>query len=44
MHLIIDGYNLLALTGTTGGLPHSDDAREALLRDLAAYRHRKGTR
>jgi hypothetical protein len=42
MHLIIDGYNLLALTGTTGGLPHSDDAREALLRDLAAYRHRKG--
>ena len=42
MHVIIDGYNLLALTGTTGGGMHSDDAREALLRVLAAYRHRKG--
>ena len=42
MHVIIDGYNLLALTGTTGLRPYSDDAREALLRDLAAYRHRRG--
>jgi uncharacterized protein len=42
MHVIIDGYNLLALTGTTGGGAQADDAREALLRVLAAYRHRKG--
>jgi predicted RNA-binding protein with PIN domain len=38
LHLIIDGYNLLA----TGNSRHSEMAREALLRDLAAYRHRKG--
>ncbi len=41
MHVIIDGYNLLARVGGTGVL-HSEMAREALLRDLAAYRQRKG--
>lgn len=44
LHLIIDGYNLLAAAGRvarTGG-PYSDMARESLLRDLAAYRQRKG--
>lgn len=41
MHLIIDGYNLLARVGGMGVL-HSEVAREALLRDLAAYRQRKG--
>jgi uncharacterized protein len=40
LHLIIDGYNVLA-AGKAGGR-HSDMARESLLRDLAAYRHRKG--
>jgi hypothetical protein len=42
MHLIIDGYNLLALTGRSDGHPHSEMARESLLRRLSAYRHRKG--
>jgi uncharacterized protein len=41
MHVIIDGYNLLALTEGTGGL-HSEAHRESLLRRLAAYRHQKG--
>ncbi|HLZ35479.1 MAG TPA: NYN domain-containing protein [Nitrospira sp.] len=43
-HLIIDGYNLLACTGRIGigGNPQSELARESLLRDLAAYRQRKG--
>lgn len=43
-HLIIDGYNLLACTGRIGiaGNLHSEMARESLLRDLAAYRQRKG--
>jgi len=43
LHVIIDGYNLLA-AGRDGraGSPFSDMARESLLRDLAAYRHRKG--
>jgi len=37
-HLIIDGYNLLG-----GGFSsRSEMAREALLQDLATYRHRKG--
>lgn len=40
MHLIIDGYNLLARIGGSGGL-HSEMARETLLRDLAVYRQRK---
>jgi uncharacterized protein len=38
-HLIIDGYNLLGRTGALSG--HVESAREALLHDLAAYRHRK---
>jgi predicted RNA-binding protein with PIN domain len=43
LHLIIDGYNLLAQTGRIGAGTslHSEMAREALLRDLAAYRQRK---
>ena len=42
-HLIVDGYNLLAQTGRigVGTSLHSETAREALLRDLAAYRQRK---
>ena len=39
MHLIIDGYNLLGRTGPGSG--QLEFARETLLRDLAAYRHRK---
>jgi uncharacterized protein len=42
MHVIIDGYNLLALTSGTGASPYSEMARESLLRLLAGYRHRKG--
>lgn len=39
-HLIIDGYNLL---GVQGGLRGDVEAkREALIRDLAGYRRRKG--
>ncbi|HWG95482.1 MAG TPA: NYN domain-containing protein [Nitrospira sp.] len=38
-HLIVDGYNLLAGTGSLSG--HLESAREALVQDLAAYRHRK---
>jgi len=43
LHLIVDGYNLLAQTGRIGGGAslHSEMAREAFLRDLAAYRQRK---
>jgi uncharacterized protein len=42
MHLIIDGYNLLAVTEGAGALAgHSDMARESLLGKLAGYRHRK---
>jgi predicted RNA-binding protein with PIN domain len=40
MHVVIDGYNLMGLTGKTGA--HSEGAREGLLRLLAVYRHRKG--
>ncbi len=40
IHLIIDGYNLL---GVRGGLRGDIEAkREALIRDLAGYRQRKG--
>ena len=40
IHLIIDGYNLL---GVRGGLRGDVEAkREALIRDLAGYRQRKG--
>ena len=42
MHVIIDGYNLLPFTNRPGASPHSEMAREALLRLLAGYRHRKG--
>jgi predicted RNA-binding protein with PIN domain len=42
MHVIIDGYNLLALSGWTEAGGPSEMAREELLRRLAAYRHRKG--
>ena len=43
LHLIIDGYNLLALTGRIGGGKRLDSeiAREYFLRDLASYRQRK---
>jgi hypothetical protein len=43
LHLIVDGYNLLAQTGRIGGGTslHSDEVRESFLRDLAAYRQRK---
>lgn len=40
IHLVIDGYNLL---GTRGGLRGDVEAkREALIRELTAYRQRKG--
>ena len=43
MHVIIDGYNLLAVVRPLGGANlYSDTAREALLRLLGGYRHRKG--
>lgn len=38
-HLIVDGYNVLAGVGRFGG--HLESARDGLLRELAAYRHRK---
>ena len=38
-HLIVDGYNVLAGAGSLSG--HLESARDALLQDLAAYRHRK---
>src|SRR5574342_961993 len=43
LHLIVDGYNLLAQTSRiSGGVSlHSEVARESFLRDLAAYRQRK---
>src|SRR5262247_3479213 len=43
LHLIVDGYNLLAQTNRIGGGVnlHSEMAREAFLQDLAAYRQRK---
>jgi len=43
LHLIIDGYNLLALLDRASGrIPlHSDTARDSLIHELAAYRHRK---
>ena len=40
MHIIIDGYNLLGITGKAAG--RSETGREDLLRILGAYRHRKG--
>lgn len=43
-HLIVDGYNLLGVRGrgAAGDGARLELAREQLLRDLAAYRHRKG--
>lgn len=38
-HLIVDGYNLLAGVGSIAG--HLESARETLVHDLSAYRHRK---
>lgn len=38
-HLLVDGYNLLGAFGALFG--RLDSARDELLRDLAAYRHRK---
>lgn len=38
IHLLIDGYNLLAVHSAS----RSEMARESLIQDLAAYRHRKG--
>jgi uncharacterized protein len=40
VHLIIDGYNLLGIRGQVG--PRSEMARECLVRELTAYRQRKG--
>jgi len=39
-HVIVDGYNLLGTRGQVG--PDLESAREQLLRDLSAYRQRKG--
>lgn len=43
LHVIVDGYNLLALLDRLSGRTplHSDMARESLIQELAAYRHRK---
>ena len=43
LHLIVDGYNLLAQMSRIGGgtSVHSEMVRETFLRDLAAYRQRK---
>jgi predicted RNA-binding protein with PIN domain len=43
LHLIVDGYNLLAQMGQVGRGTnlHSELARESFLRELAAYRQRK---
>ena len=42
MHVVIDGYNLMAVIRPLGADRYSDVAREALLRQLAGYRHKKG--
>jgi predicted RNA-binding protein with PIN domain len=44
MHIIVDGYNLLGALGRSfqSHGPFSEAARESLLRELGAYRHRKG--
>ncbi|MDE3018233.1 MAG: NYN domain-containing protein [Nitrospirota bacterium] len=43
-HVIVDGYNLLGARGQVGrtGATNGEAAREQLLRDLSAYRQRKG--
>ncbi|WHZ20920.1 MAG: hypothetical protein OJF47_000032 [Nitrospira sp.] len=42
-HLLVDGYNLLGSVGMGGSSAQGrlEEAREALLRDLTGYRHRK---
>jgi uncharacterized protein len=43
MHVIIDGYNLLAVVRPLGRADlYSEMGRETLLRLLSGYRHRKG--
>ncbi|MDF0643574.1 MAG: NYN domain-containing protein [Nitrospira sp.] len=44
VHLIIDGYNLLAVMGGQARCdgPRSSSGRDNLVRDLSAYRRRKG--
>lgn len=39
MHLIVDGYNVLAGAGSLS--EHLESARDTLVQDLAAYRYRK---
>lgn len=39
MHLIVDGYNLLADAGSLS--EHLESARDTLVQDLTAYRYRK---
>ena len=43
-HLLVDGYNLVGSAGMAGpsGSGRLEAAREALVRDLAGYRQRKG--
>lgn len=43
-HVIVDGYNLLGVRGQVGRTDAAggEAAREQLLRDLSAYRQRKG--
>lgn len=43
-HVIVDGYNLLGARGQVGrtDAANGEAAREQLLRDLSAYRQRKG--
>jgi predicted RNA-binding protein with PIN domain len=43
-HLLVDGYNLLGSAGMAvpSGAGRLEAAREELLQNLAAYRHRKG--
>ncbi len=41
-HVIIDGYNLLAVFGGTGSAIGSEEARDDLLARLAAYRQQRG--
>lgn len=44
MHLVVDGYNLLAAMGGQARCDgaHSAAGRDNLVKDLSAYRHRKG--
>ncbi|MGQ0811800.1 MAG: NYN domain-containing protein [Nitrospiraceae bacterium] len=44
MHLIIDGYNLMGVKGLSSSMSGGslESGREQMLRELAAYRQRKG--